>query len=208
MSIPAEPSAAVAPTLGSDALLIDLPLPLVTPRLILHAAQAGNGPMINEAIQESIDDLTPWMSWANPPPTVEQIESWCRKAAAELLARRRLQLVMLLRNPPEGETGPACVGVCGIPRLNWAVPSFEIGYWVRRRFARQGFVTEAVNSLTEMLFTDLKAERVEICMDDRNERSWRVAERAGYTLEGVFRRASRAVDGSLRDSRVYAKVRE
>lgn len=44
-------------------------------------------------------------------------------------------------------------------------------------------------------------------MDDRNERSWRVAERCGFQLEGTLRNSARTVDGQLRDTRVYAKVR-
>jgi RimJ/RimL family protein N-acetyltransferase len=53
----------------------------------------------------------------------------------------------------------------------------------------------------------LKAERVEIRMDDHNVRSWRVAERAGFTLEGVLRRDALAPDGRVRNTRVYAQVR-
>ena len=34
-----------------------------------------------------------------------------------------------------------------------------------------------------------------------------MAERCGFTLEGVLRRDSRAPDGSVRDTRVYARVR-
>jgi ribosomal-protein-serine acetyltransferase len=48
---------------------------------------------------------------------------------------------------------------------------------------------------------------VEIRMDAGNERSWRVAERAGFRLEGVLRGDSLTPAGELRDTRVYARVR-
>jgi len=87
------------------------------------------------------------------------------------------------------------------------VPSFETGYWVRSSRARRGYVTEAVRAISDAAFATLGAARVEIRCHDRNERSWRVAERAGFTLEGVLRSERRHLDGSLRDTRVYARVR-
>ena len=78
-----------------------------------------------------------------------------------------------------------------------------IGYWVRRQFEGQGLVTEAVGAITRFAFETLRAQRVEIRTDDRNDRSWRVAERLGYRLEGVLRNESRDAYG-LRDTRIYA----
>jgi RimJ/RimL family protein N-acetyltransferase len=179
-------------------LLLDLPDRLETDRLILRPPLPGDGPTMNEAVLETIDALRPWMPWATPTPTVDDTEAWCRKAYAEFLARRQLPLLLFLRG--DG----AFVGSSGMPRLDWSVPRFEVGYWVRRRFEGQGYVTEAVAEMTRFCFEALSARRVEIRMDERNERSWRVAERLGFTLEGTLRNDERAPDGRLRNTRVYA----
>lgn len=186
----------------TDPLLIDLPERIATARLVLRPPRPGDGAVVNPAVSESIEDLRPWMPWATPAPTVEQTELWCRKAHAEFAARKQLPLLAFLRDAPS-----TFVGSTGLHRIVWDVPSFEIGYWVRRRFVRQGYVSEAVEAITSFAFEVLGAERVEIRMDDRNERSWRVAERLGFPLEGVLRRESRAPDGTGRDTRVYAKTR-
>ena len=68
-------------------------------------------------------------------------------------------------------------------------------------------MAEAVQALTRFAFDRLEARRVEIRMDAGNERSWRVAERAGFRLEGVLRGDSLTPAGELRDTRVYARVR-
>ena len=57
-----------------------------------------------------------------------------------------------------------------------------------------------------MAFTSLSARRFEVRMDDTNERSWRIAERLGFTLEGILRQDTRAPSGELRDTRVYSIV--
>ena len=70
----------------------------------------------------------------------------------------------------------------------------------------RGYVSEATQALAKLAFDELGAARVELRMDDDNERSWRVAERLGFELEGVLRAESRDNGGNLRDTRVYAMV--
>ena len=105
------------------------------------------------------------------------------------------------------ETGEF-IGGTGLHRFDWSVPRFEIGYWVRTRYAHKGYITEVVNGLTRLAFETLLAERVEIRMDDRNAASWRVAERAHFQLEGILRNHTRDVQGALRDTRVYSMIRD
>ena len=100
------------------------------------------------------------------------------------------------------------VGGSGLHRIDWEVPRFEIGYWVRKRFEGQGYISEAVAGITRFAFDRLKARRVEIRVDDRNERSWRIPERLGFRLEGTLRNDVRGVNGELRSTRVYAMIRD
>ena len=65
-----------------------------------------------------------------------------------------------------------------------------------------------MQGISKFAFEKLYAERVEIRVDNRNERSWRVAERAGFKHEGTLRANARSVEGGLRDTRVYSKLRE
>ena len=184
-----------------DPLLITVPERIETPRLVLRPPRAGDGPAVNEGVLETIEQLQMWMPWSRPTPTVEQSEAWCRKGQANFLARTDLPILLL-----DKETG-AFVGGSGLHAIDWTVPRFEIGYWVRRRCTGQGYVTEAVHGITAMAFDALNAERVEIRMDDNNRRSWRVAERTGFQLEGIIRNDNRGPDGSLRNLRVYSKIR-
>lgn len=183
-----------------DPLLLDIPDEFESERLTIRAPRWGDGAEVNAAILESLAELQPWMPWANPAPTVEESEAGCRRARLRFLAREDMRLQLYLKGTA------TLVGSSGLHRINWGVPRFEIGYWVRARFARQGYITEAVNATTRFAFDVLGAQRVEIRMDDRNVASYRVAERAGYMLEGTLRCDSRAVDGTLRSTRVYSKI--
>jgi RimJ/RimL family protein N-acetyltransferase len=54
----------------------------------------------------------------------------------------------------------------------------------------------------------MAAGRVEIRCDSRNQRSRRVAERAGFRLEAILRSHDRANDGSMRDTTIYVLLAE
>ena len=188
-----------------DPLLIDVPERLLTPRLVLRCPRPGDGPAVNEAVTVSLDELRPWMPWAQAAPTLDESEANVRGAQAKFLLRSDLVYAIWEHDGRGIET--RLVGGTGLHRIDWAVPRFEIGYWRRSGEQGRGLVTEAVQALSRMAFEVLLAQRVEIRMDDINVASWKVAERAGFTLEGVLRRDTVAVDGRVRDTRVYSRVR-
>lgn len=188
-----------------DPLLIDVPERLLTRRLVLRCPRPGDGPAFNEAVTVSLDELRPWMPWAQTAPTLDDSEANARGAQAKFLQRTDLVFAIWEHDGQGVET--RLVGGTGLHRIDWSVPRFEIGYWRRSGEQGRGLVTEAVQALSRMAFDVLQAQRVEIRMDDINAASWKVAERAGFTLEGVLRRDTVAVDGRVRDTRVYSRVR-
>ncbi len=188
-----------------DPLLIDIPERIVTPRLALRSPRPGDGVALNAAVCASIDDLRPWMPWAQTAPTLAESEAYCRRMAARFALREDLTLLIFERQA-DGSEGEL-IGSSGLHRIDWSVPRFEIGYWCRTGYGGRGFVAEAARALNRMAFDSLGARRVEIRMDSHNERSVRVAERAGFTFEGVLRSDAIAPDGTPRDTRIYARVR-
>ena len=86
------------------------------------------------------------------------------------------------------------------------MPKFEIGYWCHTGMTGRGYVTEAVRGIGAFAFDVLGAQRVEIRCDPLNRPSTRVAELAGFTLEGELRNDARATDGTLRNTLVFSAV--
>jgi RimJ/RimL family protein N-acetyltransferase len=188
-----------------DPLLIDVPERIDTDRFILCCPQAGDGAAINAAICATMDDLRPWMPWAQAAPLLDESEAYCRRNHARFRLREDLPYFILEREP-DGSEG-MLVGACGLHRIDWAVRRFEIGYWRRAGLGGHGIATEAARALSRMAFNRLDARRVEIRMDDANTPSRKVAERACFTFEGLLRRDTLNVAGESRDTRVYSRVR-
>jgi ribosomal-protein-serine acetyltransferase len=183
-----------------DPLLIDIPDEIVTARLRLRAPRDGEAAEMNRAIRESIDELNPWMPWANPMPAMEQTQVYCQRSIARQAVREEISYRLYLRD------ADLYAGHISLTRMNWNVPRFEIGFWIRTSLSRRGYVTEAVGALTEFAFSALKACRVEIHSDEKNIGSRRVAEKAGFTLEGILRNQQRDSTGRLENMCVYARI--
>jgi RimJ/RimL family protein N-acetyltransferase len=186
----------------TDPILLDLPSYIETPRLNLRPPRKGDGPMLHEALTESLAELRRFLAslpWVAAEQTPESAEAYCRNGEANFIARRDLPFLVF-----EKRTGNL-VASAGLHRTVWQTPKTEVGYWCRTKATGHGYVTEAVNALVEYAFQHMKAVRVELFTDEENAASRRVAELCGFELEGILRNERRAPDASLRNTCVYAR---
>ncbi len=182
-------------------MMLDFPESFETERLLIRAPLWGDGQILNEAMAESLEELRPWMPFARSMQSLEESESFTRKARIKFLERSDLHLRIF--NKSTGDF----IGCSGLHRINWDARCFEIGYWIRTSCSGKGYITEAAHGITDFAIRELAANRIEIRCSSRNLKSAAVAERAGFTLEGILRGNMRGEDGELHDSKVYAKVR-
>ncbi|USB33651.1 GNAT family N-acetyltransferase [Paenibacillus sp. YPG26] len=185
----------------SNPILLSFPEEFETERLILRAPRFGEGACINEAIHESVNELRPWLPFARSLPSLEESEAYVRKARLNFLERTDLVLHLF------DKTTGRFVGSSGLHRLDWEIRSFEIGYWIRTSRTGQGLAGEAVQGVTAFAVNHLDAKRLEIRCDANNQASRRVAERAGFTREGILRNASLDEHGAPADTMIWAKVK-
>lgn len=88
-----------------------------------------------------------------------------------------------------------------------ALRGAHIGYWIDRHYANRGFTTQAVKLVTAFGFAQLGLHRIEINVRPENSASCRVAEKAGYQIEGE-RKAFLHIDGAWRDHICFVKTNE
>ena len=99
------------------------------------------------------------------------------------------------------------VGVCTMFNINWKNESGEIGYWLNPKYARQGFMTEAVSAI-EQEFFDMGFKRITILANPDNIASCKVAEKCGFEREGIMRSYDFLPTLNQReDVALYAKVK-
>jgi [ribosomal protein S5]-alanine N-acetyltransferase len=84
-----------------------------------------------------------------------------------------------------------------------------LGYCLARSFWGKGYMSEAVNAVTDWAFSDPTVFRVWAVCDLENEASARLLERNGFHQEGILQKWSRHpnVSDVPRDCYCYAKTR-
>lgn len=85
--------------------------------------------------------------------------------------------------------------------------SAELGYWLGRKYWRQGIMTRAVERMIREGFDTWDIVRIHAEPYARNAGSRGVLEKAGFRLVGVQRK-SVYKNGELLDSCIYEKLRE
>jgi RimJ/RimL family protein N-acetyltransferase len=169
---------------------------------MLRCPRSGDGARLHEAIQASLPELQPWLTWVQKPLDVEGYEVSLRQAASRFLVRQELRYLIF------DASQETLLGSTGFHALDWRVPKAEIGYWVDTRHAGQGYVTEAVEALTELGLITLGFRRIEIRSDALNERSHAIARRLNYQLDGRLVHNTVAADdpSCLRDTLIFSRV--
>jgi ribosomal-protein-serine acetyltransferase len=131
---------------------------------------------LDQAINESLPELMPFMPWATADHDLEATTSYLVQSNSEWDNGENFNYAMLT---PQGDVA----GSCGL--MSRQGPEvFEIGYWVRSAHAGKGYATAAALALTEAGLRQPGIERVEIHLDVDNPASGRVAAKAFFHEEG------------------------
>jgi len=139
--------------------------------VVLREWVAADAPAIVECVSGD-DEITWWLDRVPQPYTVEDALGYISSEDEEKYA------------VTDAETGD----VLGSIGLTWrdARDVAEVGYWLRADGRGRGVMTRALRLIARHAFEN-GAERVQLRADVQNEASCRVAERAGFTREGILR---------------------
>jgi ribosomal-protein-alanine N-acetyltransferase len=136
--------------------------------------------------------------WTYPPERPDQFE--------ELYARsRRDDFVCLVARLVDTNE---IAGVFTVSQIfRGAFQSAYLGYYANARFARQGFMREALRQVVDHAFGPLALHRIEANIQPGNQPSIALARSAGFRLEGFSPRYL-LIGGQWRDHERYALTAE
>ena len=149
---------------------------LTTPRTVLRAWNADDGPILKAAIDHNKDHLKPWVPWATGEETPLDVASAkAASMAADFLADRHWLYAVLA---PDGQR---VIGGAGLhDRIGPG--GLEIGYWIDRDHINRGLATEVAGAMVELAFGVPELQHLEMHIDARNTASARVPQRLHFTM--------------------------
>ena len=162
--------------------------------------------LLREAHAEALFTLTDrnreylrrWLPWVEGTGVVKATANFIRNGRDQLRRNDGLHTGIWYRG--------GLVGVAGYHYWNWTSRKTEIGYWLAAPLQGKGIVTRACAALVDYAFRNLGLNRIEIRTATGNARSRAVAERLGFTQEGILREAEWSAEGVV-DQVVYGLLR-
>lgn len=171
---------------------------LETPRLRLRPYRSEDAADVALACR---DELTQrWLPLPKPYTDADAL-AWCTEMAPSFRASGEGIEWAAVRRADD-----RLIGSFGLKRTDWRGLTSEIGYWVAPWARGHGLAVEAVQAVGRWLLLEQGFERLVLRAAPGNVASQRVAEKAGFTREGVARNAGFTNDGRV-DLVVFSLVR-
>jgi ribosomal-protein-serine acetyltransferase len=151
------------------------------------------------AVQESLADLKPWMSWAHDDYSLNESREFIR------LTRARWQEGTLFAFAITDAKSGVVLGGCSLSHIHPIYHLCNLGYWVRSGRRGSGIAGRATLLAARYAFEKVGLVRVEIVIALANRASIRVAEKVGAHYEGILR--NRMVVGpDVFDAHMYSLI--
>jgi ribosomal-protein-serine acetyltransferase len=151
---------------------------------------------LHDRIRRNRHRLRLFEPWAAEETSLDTDRAYTRAQLDAWMEGRALPLAIRYLGEP--------VGAVGL-RIDPATATADLGYWIDAAIEGRGAVTRAASAVMAYGFSSLDLARIEIRTTANNDRARAVAERLGFTLEGVLRSAM-VVLGERQDVAVYGHL--
>jgi RimJ/RimL family protein N-acetyltransferase len=164
------------------------PVTLTTERLVLRAVGPADADAVHAAAQDAA--VQRWIGEVPSPYLPEHAQEFTARIVPEGWATdTSYSFGMFL---PDGR-------FAGMISLTPRSPGIaEVGFWTAKEHRGNGYTSEATLALARWAFLSLRVDRLQWRAEVGNGPSRAVAERVGFTLEGVLR-AGMTCRGTTRD---------
>jgi [ribosomal protein S5]-alanine N-acetyltransferase len=172
-------------------------LTVATPRLQVRPLVSDDAPPVAEIFADK--QTQRWLPMPEEPGEVDAL-AWCTEVAAGRRLRGAGDHYGMVRREDE-----ALVGCLWTKHTDWTTKITEIAYAVAPQARGFGLAAEAVDGLAIALILEHAFQRIELRVAPGNVASRRVAEKAGFTYEGLLRNAGHVHSGRV-DLEVWSLV--
>lgn len=156
--------------------------PRFTRRFTIRPFRRRDVDSLLEAVLESLPELNHWLPWAHMGYGRSDAANFVRDSLRSWQEGRAYDLAIRRPDDPGRHIGNVSLWF-----LSRTFGTGEIGYWVRTDQTRRNVATEVVAATLEIAFEDLGMHRVILRIAEGNRSSERVAEKLGFTREGLLR---------------------
>lgn len=169
----------------------------VSPSIELRPLTLDDAPVLFQTLEANRHHLDQWLRWSGRLKTLADVQSYITRFALKLEQDDGFHAGMW--------QGEMLIGGIVCHFINHESKKTEIGYWLTSAAVGRGLVNTACKSVITELFQEHQMHRIEIQCATDNLKSKAVAERLGFTLEGI-KRESEWLTSRFADHAMYALI--
>ncbi|KAJ2983749.1 hypothetical protein NQ176_g488 [Zarea fungicola] len=143
----------------------------------LRRLQPTDAKALQKAAQESLNELSRWMPWAENGYPLAQAEQFLAFADEKWLSREEYHFALLVNDD-------TCGSFAILPPVSKKQATLELGFWLATSVTGRGLATRASALLVQAAFV-MNAQHVQIRHDERNHRCEAVPRRLGFSCLGA-----------------------
>lgn len=180
---------------------IQLELKLETSRLILLAGEQvfSYKETIKDEMLNSVDTLKDWVAFFNYQFDEYKVTDFLNKSTDTQYNKEYFRYFIFEKDTMQ------FVGSVVLQDIDLRLPSCEIGYWAVNSGLGKGYITEAIQYITQHVIENHGFVRIEAYIDVKNTRSLNTIERCGYEREGTLKNSDLSADQqSIINEALYA----
>ena len=133
-----------------------------------------------DAVNSERARLRKFLGFVDKTRSVDDLLEFIRKSDEDWQSGKAFQYAIFLKKDN------SYVGNFGFERISRENKRSELGYFILERYEGQGYISEAIRKVEEILF-NLDFNRIEISCFADNDRSKKTAANNKYVLDGVLR---------------------
>jgi len=99
------------------------------------------------------------------------------------------------------------VGLIGFKDTDKQNRKTEIGYWLSKKYQKQGIITKCVDKLCDFAFNKLEINRIQIKCAVENISSKNIPQKMGFKFEGIERQGELLTADFYTDLEIYSKLK-
>lgn len=155
-----------------------------------------------KTLQENINDIeqTKYMHEVPYPYTLKDAENYLDYLNS-ITDNSAIELGIFSNNADE------FIGVVSLHKINYKYGNGEIGYWIRKKFWREGLAKESVQLLIKYAFQELNLVRIYATLQKENTGSLALLTSLGFQVEGLMRKSVKN-KGKLVDRYICSLLKE
>lgn len=171
-----------------------------TDRLILRRFHRRDVSSLEESVRSSLADLNEWLPWAHLDYTRDDAVAFVRDSVQAWREEKAFDFAIRPLEDPDHH-----LGNISIWQTSRTGRIGEIGYWIRTDLTGRGYATEATRALMRTGFEVLGLHKITLRIAVGNRGSERVAEKLGFTPEGLLREEL-LIRGNWMDHTLYSML--